>query len=255
MAKRKSMLIDVSKCMGCRGCQVACKQWNQLPAEKTRFTGTYQNPPDLSAKTWTLINFIEPEDGNVRWLFRKRQCLHCEQASCVDVCPTGAAKKRDDGIVYIDQDMCAGCKYCAETCPFNTPKYDHHAGTIKKCRMCLDRVTNSLKPACVTACPTGAVSYGSWDLMVQKGEKRLAALKKTNPQARLYGKMELGGLGALYVLPEKASVYGLPENPKMPTFKIFNRWLFGIIPGLAILYSMWKYLSKDDVSQSSKGGE
>ena len=147
--------------MGCRGCQVACKQWNQLPAEKTRFDGNYQNPKHLSGKTWTLVNFIEPNDydQNPRWLFRKQSCFHCAEATCVSVCPTGAAKKRDDGIVFIDQGICAGCKYCVETCPFGTPQFDRKTGTVKKCRMCLDRVGNGLKPACATACPTGALAF------------------------------------------------------------------------------------------------
>lgn len=245
MPNRVAMLIDVTKCMGCRGCQVACKQWNQLPAEKTKFTGTYQNPPRLSGQTWTLVQFIEPEDERgVRWLFRKQQCLHCDDATCLNVCPTGAIK-REDGVVYIDQDVCTGCKYCVETCPFGTPHPDPDTGTAMKCRMCIDRVTNSLKPACVTACPTGALSFGPREDMVALGRNRLAGLLKTNPEARLYGETELGGLGAMYVLPEKASVFGLPEDPKLPTTRIFLKWLLGVVPGLAILGAMWRYLRKD----------
>ena len=251
--QRMAMLIDVSKCMGCRSCQVACKQWNQLPAEKTRFTGTYQNPPKLSASTWTLVSFVEPEDYNTkaRWLFRKQQCLHCEDATCVNVCPTGAARKREDGTVYIDQDICCGCKYCVESCPFMTPHFDRKSGTVKKCRMCLDRVANGLKPACATACPTGAVSYGPRAAMVKAGERRVAQL----PGARFYGKTELGGLGAMYVLPEKASVYGLPEDPKLPTARIAFRWLLGAIPGLAILFVMWLHLRQGVVAAKTGGGE
>lgn len=246
MAGRLGMLIDVSKCIGCRACQVACKQWNQLPAEETHFIGTYQNPPQLSATTWTLVNFIEPEDEPLRWLFRKQGCQHCGDPTCVAACPTGALKKRPDGIIIIDQDICAGCKYCVQSCPFGIPQVDHKSGTAKKCRMCIDRVDNGLKPACATACPTGAISFGTRDDMLKLAKKRQAVLaKQTGKTPRIYGETELGGLGVMYLLPEKASVYGLPEQPKKPM--LLPRWLFGIIPGAAILYGMWRNLvSKED---------
>ena len=251
--ERMAMLIDVSKCMGCRGCQVACKQWNQLPAEKTKFTGSYQNPPRLSGKTWTLVTFNEPEDGSVRWLFRKQQCLHCEEATCQMVCPTGAIKKSSQGIVYIDQDMCAGCKYCVETCPFKTPHPNHESGTAKKCWMCMDRVTNGLHPACVTACPTGTLAFGPRkDMLALARERKQALVVQGYASARIYGETELGGLGAMYVLPEKASLYGLPEHPGLPIRGIAWRWVLGIIPGLAVLYAMWQRFCKEDVQGDAK---
>jgi len=254
---RMAMLVDVAKCMACRGCQVACKQWNQLPAEKTRFTGTYQNPPRLSAKTWTLVEFIEPEDfnQNPRWLFRKTQCLHCGNPTCVQVCPTGAAKQRADGVVYIDQSICAGCKYCVETCPFGTPHADLVSGTAKKCRMCLDRLDDGLKPACVSACPTGALDFGPREDMLVIARARKAALASEGFTPRIYGETELGGLGVLYLLPEKASVYGLPEHPRMPTEKILLRWILGVIPGVALLYGMWRYFWKEEPVASGSGGK
>lgn len=245
MLSQKAMLIDVSKCMACRACQVACKQWNQLPAVKTHFSGTYQNPPKLSANTWTLIQFIEPEEGPTRWLFRKQQCLHCGDPACVQACPTGALKKRPDGIVYIDQNICAGCKYCVEACPFGTPQADHKSGTAKKCRMCLDRVDEGLQPACATACPTGAVLFGTRADMLKTAKKRQAVLaKRTGKTPRIYGETELGGLGVMYLLPEKASMYGLPEDPKKPL--LLPKWLVGIIPGAAILYGIWRNLARKE---------
>ncbi|MFC1582110.1 4Fe-4S dicluster domain-containing protein [Planctomycetota bacterium] len=248
MAERKGMLIDVTRCMGCRACQVACKQWNQLPATKTRQTGTYQNPPALSGDTWTLVNFVEPDDGDVRWLFRKDACNHCGDPTCVEVCPTGACKKREDGIVFIDQDLCAGCKYCVETCPFNIPHPDHRSGNARKCRMCLDRVDSGLAPACATACPTDAVQFGDRKAMLYKAKARIAELKGLDAEkyakVRLYGETELDGLGVMYILPEIASNYNLPVTPKKPTGKIFAKWLFGIIPGLAILAGLGRYLWK-----------
>lgn len=260
MAARMAMLIDVAKCMGCRGCQVACKQWNQLPAEQTTFTGTYQNPKDLSGKTWTLVTFNElagrtPEDPQVKWLFRKRSCLHCGDATCVQACPTGAARKRPDGIVYIDQDICAGCKYCVEVCPFKTPRYDHESGTVKKCRMCVDRLADGLQPACATACPTGAISFGDREGMVRLGMARFSVLRQQNPDARFYGATELGGLGVMYLLPESASVFGLPENPALPHSRIIYRWLLGIIPGLAILGWIANRFWKDEPETADSGGK
>ena len=260
MAESLAMLIDVSKCMGCRACQVACKQWNQLPAEKTTFTGSYQNPPNLSGHTWTLVNFVEPDDydQNPRWLFRKQSCMHCVEPVCVTVCPTGAAKKREDGIVYIDQDVCAGCKYCVESCPFKTPQYDREVGAVRKCRMCMDRVNEGMKPACATACPTGAISFGSRSAMLALAGKRAASLRTERPGSDpyLYGEKELkSGLGVMFLLPvNDPELYHLPRDPKMPTAKIFWRWLMGIIPGLAILYGVWRYLNKEKAATPSSGG-
>jgi len=261
MVAKKAMLIDVSKCMACRACQVACKQWNQLPAEKTHFTGSYQNPPGLSGKTWTLISFIEPEEGETRWLFRKLQCLHCTKASCVLVCPTGAAKRRDDGVVVIDQKACTGCKDCVESCPFNTPKYDPDTGTARKCNFCLDRVDNGLEPACAKACPTGAITFGEREEMLQLARKRQSVLAGGNPAdtPRIYGeKDELGGLGVVYLLPEKASIYGLPDRPQVPTARVFFKWVAGIIPGAIVLYGLWRHFGKNKIAEdvkSDSGGE
>jgi formate dehydrogenase iron-sulfur subunit len=254
-ADRAAMLIDVSKCMGCRGCQVACKQWNQLPAEKTKFTGTYQNPPELSAKTWTLVSFNETDDDPPKWLFAKRQCLHCGEAACLEVCPTGAIRRSEQGIVYIEQSVCAGCKYCVETCPFSTPHADHDTGTARKCWMCLDRVSNGMKPACVTACPTGALQFGRRTDLLTAAKERVAVLKANgSPNARLYGENELGGLGAMYVLTDVPSAFGLIENPTLPHRKIMLKWLLGIIPGLALMVGVFAYLRKSAKAQA-KGGE
>jgi len=259
MSGRKAMLIDVSKCMGCRGCQVACKQWNQLPAEKTEFTGTYQNPPKLSGKTWTLISFNEVEgtapEKPTEWLFRKQQCLHCGTAACLQVCPTGAIKRDENGIVHIDQAICTGCKYCVETCPFGTPHPDSQTGTARKCRMCIDRVSNGMRPACVTACPTGALEFGDREAMLDEARGRAAILQQQGRTANIYGEKELGGLGALYLLTDKASVFGLPEDPKLPHGKIAVKWLFGVIPGLAILFALWRRLQKNEMAQATTGGE
>ncbi|MFH1709185.1 MAG: 4Fe-4S dicluster domain-containing protein [Planctomycetota bacterium] len=256
MAERVGMLIDVTKCIACRACQVACKQWNQLPATVTRQLGTYQNPPHLNGTTWTLIQFVEPADGPVRWLFRKEACKHCGDPTCVQVCPTGACRQRPDGIVEINPKTCAGCKYCVETCPFSIPKPDPGTGNARKCRMCLDRVDAGLKPACTTACLTGAIQFGTRAAMLAKAQERKAQLAKEGHAAvRIYGENELGGLGVMYVLPESAETYLLPDKPQKPTVKIFVKWLMGLVPGLALLMALGVYLWKDRTPKTQAEGK
>jgi len=213
-----AMLIDTSKCNACRSCQVACKQWNQLPAEKTKNRGTYENPPSLSPKTWTKVGFKEVyQDGQIKWLFTKRQCMHCTDATCVKVCPTGAAQRTDQGSVIIDQKKCTGCQICVNNCPFEVPQYDESTNTVKKCWFCFDRVSNGLEPACAKTCPSGAIQFGSHDELVAAGKDRVAALvDRGYKKANLYGDAQLDGLGFMYVLTEKPTVYGLPEDPQVP---------------------------------------
>lgn len=219
-----AMLLDISKCTACRGCQAACKEWNDLNAMHTQQQGTYQNPPTLNPTTYTLIEFIEHEDdkGQFAWTFFNRRCLHCSQAACVDVCPTGALKHDAMGFVSLEQNVCNGCGYCAETCPFGVPRLDvknRLTGEAKatKCTFCQDRMHNDLVPACAKACPTGAISFGSRGEMILAGRQRVEELKAAGyANARLYGENELGGLGQMYVLPQAASFFGLPENPQVP---------------------------------------
>lgn len=213
-----AMLIDTSKCTACRGCQVACKQWNQLPAEKTTNEGTYENPPSLSPKTWTKVSFKEISQGEkLEWLFAKTQCMHCTDATCVKVCPTGAAQKTDQGAVIIDQEKCSGCRFCVQNCPFEIPKYDETTNTVKKCRFCYDRVSNGLYPACAKTCPPGAIQFGPRDQIISTGKERVSTLiSKGYKNANFYGDTQLDGLGVMYVLTEKPTLYGLPEDPKVP---------------------------------------
>jgi len=219
-----AMLLDLSKCTACRGCQAACKQWNDLPAEETHNFGSYQNPADLSYDTYTLIHFQEHvgDDGELSWLFLNQRCLHCTDAACVDVCPTGALSHNEMGFVSFEEAKCNGCGYCTQFCPFDIPRLGNVSaisGEAKssKCTMCQDRTSNGLVPACAQACPTGAILFGDRAELVAEGRSRVEALKsKGISSARLYGETELGGLGQMYVLEEKASVYGLPENPKYP---------------------------------------
>jgi len=223
------MLIDESICMACRGCQVACKQWNDLPAEETTQRGTYENPPDRSAVTWQLVRFREHVQGDsVQWLFLTEGCFHCGNPACVEVCPTGALKQDPDlGIVTVETDLCNGCGYCTQFCPFGIPRLDTDVltgeGKAFKCTMCQDRVSNGLTPACVKTCPAGAMDFGDREAMLAKGHARVEELKQAGfPNANLYGEHEMGGLGRLYVLKERPSLYGLPENPQYPVMA--NLW-------------------------------
>jgi len=226
---RVAMLIDESICMGCRGCQVACKQWNDLPAEETTQLGTYENPPDLSAVTWTRVTFNEVDQGDkVQWLFLTQGCFHCGNPACVEVCPTGALKQDPElGIVTVERDLCNGCGYCSQFCPFGIPRLETDVlsgvGKAFKCTFCQDRLSNGLIPACVKTCPSGAFDFGDREAMLSKGRARVDALKEAGyPNANLYGEHEMGGLGRLYVLKEAPSLYGLPENPQYPV--VANLW-------------------------------
>ncbi|MBA7715017.1 Formate dehydrogenase, nitrate-inducible, iron-sulfur subunit [subsurface metagenome] len=221
----KAILYDASKCTACRACQVACKSWNELPAETTSNRGSYENPADLSPTTWLKMEFREIEDGaKIRWLFNRRACMHCTDAACVRVCPTGSLYHHKLGFVAYDKDTCSGCGYCADACPFNVPRSDRNilTGTAKmdKCTFCttpgLDRVSAGEEPSCVKACPSGALSFRDRSEMVAEGKKRVQALKaKGMANANLYGETELNGLHVLYVLEESPSTYGLPEKPQV----------------------------------------
>jgi formate dehydrogenase iron-sulfur subunit len=247
--KSAAMLLDLTKCTACRGCQAACKQWNDLPAEETVNWGSYQNPPDLSYNTYTLIRFDEHqrEDGTLAWLFLNQRCLHCSDAACVDVCPTGALTHNEIGFVSFEESKCNGCGYCTQYCPFQIPRLssvDVLTGEAKssKCTFCQDRTTNGLEPACAQACPTGAIAFGDRADLVAKGKQRVEELKaKGRSEARLYGETELGGLHQMYVLETKASVYGLPENPSYPvgaTLRNILRPVGSLAIGAAIVGSI-----------------
>lgn len=229
MADKLAMYIDTSKCMACRGCQVACKQWNELrgyvPGVRvTTNVGTYENPLSLDPQTWTRITFQEYDDPErFQWLFLKQGCMHCTEAACVDVCPTAALKYGEHGVITFERDLCNGCGYCSQFCPFGVPQMEvvsTLSGEAKssKCTFCQDRTMNGLKPACVKTCPAGALDWGNRDDMVAKAQTRVEELKTGRgfPQAQVYGETQLGGLGRIYVLKAPPAAYGLPESPSYP---------------------------------------
>ena len=207
------VLIDTYKCMACRGCQVACKDWNQLPAGITKFRGSYTNPPNLQPHTWTHLVFTETDQG--RWLFAKYACMHCTDAACVSVCPVGAVQTTKEGTVWHDEKICTGCGLCVEHCPFGVPHVSNVSNKMGKCTGCVERTSHKRIPACVATCPNGALEYGPAEELVAKAESRVEYLiTKGFHQAMLYGVDELDGLGRVYILTQLPTAYGLPANPK-----------------------------------------
>jgi len=209
-------LIDTTKCSACRGCQVACKQWNEMPGLKTKQFGSYQNPPDLQWNTWTLIRFQEYVDakGKFSWLFRKDGCMHCTDAACVKVCPSGALYHTEFGTVGIKSHLCIGCKECIAACPFDIPRYSDKADKVYKCDLCVTRLRGGQQPACVKTCGTGALTIGGKDTMIKKAHARA---KELGGDANVYGDKFVGGTHVLYVLNEKPEAYDeLPKKPSVP---------------------------------------
>jgi formate dehydrogenase iron-sulfur subunit len=217
----KAILFDATKCMACRACQVACKGWNELPGEETTNRGSYENPPDLSTTTWLKIKFAEvSSNGSIgTWLFTRRACMHCTDAGCVKACPTKALYYHELGFVAYDKNLCSGCGYCEEFCPFDVPRLassgndDGVLNKMDKCTFCANRVTRGEEPACVKTCPTEALVFGDRDKIVAMADARAAEVGGI-----VYGKDVVGGTHVLYVLDREADpeLHGLPKDPRVP---------------------------------------
>ncbi|MBP2148477.1 formate dehydrogenase subunit beta [Xanthobacter autotrophicus DSM 597] len=216
-------LIDVSKCIGCKACQAACLEWNELHEEIGTFNGTYTNPPDLTPASLTLMRFTEwvnPETDNLEWLIRKDGCMHCADPGCLKACPApGAIVQYSNGIVDFDHAKCIGCGYCVKGCPFNIPRISQVDHKAYKCTLCSDRVAVGQGPACQKACPTQAIVFGTKTQMKEWAEGRIKDLKSRGyKNAGLYDPPGVGGTHVMYVLQhaDKPSIYaGLPDNPRI----------------------------------------
>ncbi len=226
-------LTDATICIGCKACEVACKQWNQLPGDSPTssyaMTGfSYDNTIDLGATTWRHVAFVErPSPDGIAWLMLSDVCKHCVHAGCLDACPTGAIIRTEFGTVVIQDDICNGCGYCVPACPFGVPQLSDADGGSHKCTLCYDRLRGGLAPACATACPTGSIRFGAVEALRAAGRERVATLKAQGlDEARLYGDDDLGGTGgigglnAMFVLNGSPDAFNLPARPRLPRLNI-----------------------------------
>ncbi|HEV8144499.1 MAG TPA: 4Fe-4S dicluster domain-containing protein [Methylomirabilota bacterium] len=227
MPEPMGFFTDTTVCIGCKACEVACKEWNQLPATNggvTTMSGdSYDNTRRLDGIHWRHVKFIEqftPDRAEGRWLLMSDVCKHCVRAGCLEVCPTGAIIRTEFDTVVIQSDTCNGCRDCIGACPFGVIDINPVSGTAQKCTLCYDRMQAGLEPACSKACPTDSIQFGTIRELKQTATARVDQLKKGGEaRAYLYGADEkmLGGLNSFFLLVDKPEVYGLPPDPKMPT--------------------------------------
>jgi formate dehydrogenase iron-sulfur subunit len=250
--ERVGFFTDTSVCIGCKACEVACKEWNLVPEDGLVWTGeSYDNTSELGANTWRHVAFIEqnkPARGDdevdaLRWLMSSDVCKHCTHAACLDVCPTGALFRTEFGTVVVQEDVCNGCGYCVPACPFGVidkrhlPRHDPPAiplltkeedGRVWKCTLCYDRLKGGHEPACAKACPTDSIQFGPLDALRERASQRLDKLRAEDWNgARLYGHDPddgVGGFGAFFLLLDEPEVYGLPPDPVVTTRDLPEMW-------------------------------
>ena len=247
-------LIDVSTCIGCKACQSACMEWNDIRDEVGSCSGVYDNPVDLTAKSWTVMRFAEVEEnGKLEWLIRKDGCMHCADPGCLKACPApGAIIQYANGIVDFHQENCIGCGYCITGCPFNIPRISQEDNKAYKCSLCSDRVAVGQAPACAKACPTGAIQFGSKEQMKDYAAKRVVDLKSRGyDKAGLYDPAGVGGTHVMYVLhhADRPELYkGLPNNPSISPlvslWKGFAKPLASVAKAAVALGILFHYVMK-----------
>ena len=223
-------LIDTTKCIGCKACQVACMEWNDLRDEIGVNVGVYDNPADLTDQSWTVMRFAEYENtaGDLEWLIRKDGCMHCEDPGCLKACPApGAIIQYNNGIVDFHEENCIGCGYCITGCPFDVPRVSDKDNKAYKCTLCSDRVAVGQEPACVKTCPTGAIVFGTKEDMIKHADDRIADLNSRGfENAGLYDPAGVGGTHVMYVLhhADRPGLYSeLPKDPEIsPTVELWK---------------------------------
>jgi formate dehydrogenase iron-sulfur subunit len=243
-AQRMGFFTDTTTCIGCKACEVACKQWNDLPADGGSFRkgGSYDHTQELGASTWRHVRFVElpgqredidlvavaeeyqqPFNGFGDWVFMSDVCKHCTHAGCLDACPTGALIRSEFGTVVLQPDVCNGCGYCIPACPFGVVDRDHTDGRAAKCTLCYDRLEDGLEPACAKSCPTDSIQFGPYDELLDVAARRVSTLHERGVEgAYLYGAHDApedeiaGGLGAFFLLTEPPERYGLPAQADSP---------------------------------------
>jgi len=236
-------LIDISKCIGCKACQAACMEWNDLRDEVGVNEGFYTNPPDLSDQSWTLMRFYEEQiEGSLQWLILKDGCLHCTDPGCLRACPApGAILQYSNGIVDFQEEACIGCGYCISGCPFNIPRLRKEDSKVYKCTLCSDRVSVGLEPACIKSCPTQALSFGSKEAMLDLAAHRLEDLHERGlAKAAVYDPAGVKGTHVVFVLPhgDKPELYGLPASPRVGPFLALWRSGFARAIGVFTMFSV-----------------
>jgi len=247
-------LIDISKCIGCKACQTACMEWNDLRDAVGTNAGTYDNPRDLTDQSWTVMRFseVEVQAGKLEWLIRKDGCMHCADPGCLKACPSpGAIVQYTNGIVDFHQENCIGCGYCITGCPFNIPRLSKKDSKVYKCTLCSDRVAVGMEPACVKTCPTGAIVFGSKEDMVHHAEGRIADLKERGYRnAGLYDPQGVNGTHVMYVLQhaDQPGLYAnLPKDPSISPmvllWKGVTKPLASLGLGLAVLAGFFHYVT------------
>jgi len=239
--ERVGFFTDTSVCIGCKACEVACKEWNGVPDDILGFTGqSYDNSGALGADRWRHVAFIEqqvPSADGVRWLMSSDVCKHCTEAGCLDACPTGAIFRTEFGTVVIQEDVCNGCGYCVVACPFGVIDRRERDGRAFKCTMCYDRLKDGLEPACAKACPTESIQFGPLDELRERARVRVRELHSRGiTDARLYGDDtgdRIGGAGAFFLLRDEPEAYGLPPDPEVPTRRLGAVWkVAGLAAGM-----------------------
>jgi formate dehydrogenase iron-sulfur subunit len=257
--ERVGFFTDTSVCIGCKACEVACKEWNSIPEDGLIFTGeSMDNTSGLGGSTWRHVAFIEqrkplaaqdpgamrdqdvlalaetngstePEErGDFRWLMASDVCKHCTHAACLDVCPTGSLFRTEFGTVVVQEDICNGCGYCIPACPYGVIDQRKDDGRAWKCTLCYDRLGEGQEPACAKACPTDSIQFGPLDELRERADARVAALQDAGvSEARLYGRDPndgVGGDGAFFLLLDEPEVYGLPPDPVVTTRDLPRMW-------------------------------
>ncbi len=236
---------DTSVCIGCKACEVACKEWNNLPADNIGLTGeSFDNTGALSANTWRHVSFIEGDvrqngkpPGQGGWLMMSDVCKHCHNPPCLEACPTGALFKTEFDTVVVQQDICNGCGYCIPACPFGVVALNPHDGKAHKCTLCYDRLKGGLEPACAKACPTESIQFGELSVLQERASERVEALQARGVKgAYLYGAPDgpgatgdLGHLNAFFLLLDKPEVYNLPRAPTRASRRVAPALVSGLL--------------------------
>ena len=246
-----AFLTDASLCIGCKACEVACKEWNELPDDGFSWSGhSYDNTRALGASTWRHVLFLEQKQSMgsqlagitepFRWQFLSDVCKHCANAGCLEACPTGSIVRTEVGSVFVQPDICNGCGYCVVSCPFGVIEKRPEDGRAFKCTFCYDRQKAGLIPACAKACPTQSIQFGDLEVLRQRGKKRVQDLQDRGySDARIYDPQEtsVGGIHGFFVILGKPETYNLPPAPEVPTAYLKSAWTSAFISA-AIIFAV-----------------